>query len=448
MGKKDRKDIETSIKIGKKKIIPFSFLNVKFDTIDRNTVKRHLLFLIIASLITKLLILFVTTSVFHSFIDFFDFQYYFEHALLVTNGKIPYVDFSFDYPPLAFIPIFLAFIPAFILNNIFAFVYSFQILMVVCDTIIIICIYFIGLKIYNEKTAFIAAVLYSTAFSVAYFVLTKYDAFPTCILMIAVLFTIYGMNVRGYFAAIFGFFTKIFPAISLPFMVLYNAKTTSLKKELFTVLKIGIPVTVILLLPIVLLKPGVLISYFSSSLVRTDLYVNTASYSLYAYLHDVLNLGISTTVISNIMYFLMGVAVLVLVVIAYNVPGKNPRHLVKLLLLSIFIVVFCMKYHSPQYIVWFTPFVCLLIADTLYGIVTFYFTQILTYLEFPLLFGTLYTNGTYVSPMGSYGWYLALFFFTLLYAAYIVLIYLAVKPLLPDVKKYKVDFEKIFIKKR
>ena len=231
-------------------------------------------------------------------------------------------------------------------------------------------------------------------------------------------------------------------------MVLYNAKTTSLKKELFTVLKIGIPVTVILLLPIVLLKPGVLISYFSSSLVRTDLYVNTASYSLYAYLHDVLNLGISTTVISNIMYFLMGVAVLVLVVIAYNVPGKNPRHLVKLLLLSIFIVVFCMKYHSPQYIVWFTPFVCLLIADTLYGIITFYFTQILTYLEFPLLFGTLYTNGTYVSPMGSYGWYLALFFFTLLYAAYIVLIYLAVKPLLPDVKKYKVDFEKIFIKKR
>lgn len=138
-------------KKGKKNVPAFSLFTLSFGSLDSRVIKRQILFLILVSLVTKFLILFATTSVFHSFIDFFDFQYYFEHALSVTNGKIPYVDFGFDYPPLAFIPIFLAFIPAYLLNNIFAFVYSFQILMVICDTIIIICIYLIGLKIYNEK---------------------------------------------------------------------------------------------------------------------------------------------------------------------------------------------------------------------------------------------------------------------------------------------------------
>lgn len=265
--------------------------------------------------------------------------------------------------------------------------------------------------------------------------------------MVAVLFTIYGMNTRGYVVVIAGFLAKIFPIISIPFVVLYNTKTTSLKQELYTILKIGIPVTAILLLPVILLKPGVLVSYFSASLVRTDIYVNTATYTIYAYLHDVMNLGISTTIISNLMYLLMGFVLLVLVVFTYVDPRKDPNHLLKLLLLSIFTVVSCMKYHSPQYIVWFTPFVCLLIADTLYGVTAFYFTQILTYLEFPLLFGTLYTNDKYISPVGSYGWYLALFFFTLEYAAYIVLVYLAVKPSVSHLKKFKDDFEKKIIKK-
>ena len=35
MGKKNKKDTEPSGKRGKKGIIPFSFLNVKFDTIDK-----------------------------------------------------------------------------------------------------------------------------------------------------------------------------------------------------------------------------------------------------------------------------------------------------------------------------------------------------------------------------------------------------------------------------
>jgi hypothetical protein len=169
--------------------------------------------------------------------------------------------------------------------------------------------------------------------------------------------------------------------------------------------------------------------------------VNTATNTLYAYLHDVFNLGIPATAVSNVMYLIMGLILLLLAVAAWVDPKKEPRHLVKFLLVAVFTVVFCLKYHSPQYIIWFTPFVCLLVADSLSGVILFYGTQVLTYLEFPLLFGTLYVNGKYLSPAGSSGWYLALFFFTLVYAAYIVLVYLAVKPSMVHVKKFRNNFE-------
>jgi hypothetical protein len=419
----------------------FSFFGISCDGIDSDLIKRHIFYLALLSVLTKVIIFFTTTFIFHSFIDYFDFQYYLQSASNIAQGQIPYVSFGFDYPPLAFIPIILAFIPAVLLNNTGIFVLLFQVQMVICDIVIVICVYLIGLKLYTEKTAFTGALLYATAFSAAYFVLTKYDAFPTSILMLAVLFSVYSKKVQGYLALVIGFFVKIFPVIALPFIVLYNAKSTSLKQEIVSILKIGIPVLVILLLPFLLLKPEILLSYFSGSLVRNDVYVNTATNTLYAYLHDVVNLGIPATAVSNVMYLIMGLMLLLLAVAAWVDPKKEPRHLIKFLLVAVFTVVFCLKYHSPQYIIWFTPFVCLLVADSLTGVILFYGTQVLTYLEFPLLFGTLYVNGEYLSPAGSYGWYLALFFFTLVYAAYLALVYLAVKPTMAHVKKFRSNLE-------
>jgi hypothetical protein len=72
MGKKNKIDVEPSDKRGKKGKAPFSFLNVEFGNVDLQTVKRHLLILILASLLTKFIVIFATTSVFHSFIDLFD----------------------------------------------------------------------------------------------------------------------------------------------------------------------------------------------------------------------------------------------------------------------------------------------------------------------------------------------------------------------------------------
>ncbi len=443
MGKKSKTDVEPSIVKGKKRKMPFTFLSVEFDNLDKETVKRHIFFLILASIVTKLLVLFVTTAVFHSFIDYFDIGTYFNHATPLLEGQVPYVNYQIEYPILTFVPIVLALIPAILTHNPDAFVFSFQLLMVLCDIVIVLCVYFIGLKIWSEKTAFLAGILYATAFSTAYFVLTKSDAFPTSLLMGALLFTIYGMNNRGYISATLGFFTKIFPVIALPFMVFYNSKKTSLKHEIISAGKIFVLFCVVLLLPFVLINPQILQTYLFATGGSVGIYVNTVTYTLYAYLHDVFHLGISAATISTLMYVIMGVILILLLYISYADLKQKSKTLLKLVLCAIFCLVFFTKFHSPQYIVWFTPLLALLVADNLIKIVLFYCAQLFAYIEFPLMFRTYYVNLEYVNPVGSAGWYLTLFFFTVEYLVLIILMYYAVRPqegIITKLKKYYPGF--------
>jgi hypothetical protein len=391
-------------------------------------VKRHILSLIGISLITKIILFFITLDVFHSFFDLFDILSYFQTAVDIANGQLPYITYNVNYPILFLIPTLLAFIPASFTLMVLTFIYSFQILMVLCDIVTILCIYFIALKTWDEKTAFIAGIVYATAFSTAYFVLTKYDAFPTCLLMVAVLFTVYGMNRKGYLFAALGFFAKIFPAIALPFMVLYNAKSTSVRQELVSAGKIFLLFCLILLLPFILINPDVIRTYFFATGGSVGVYANTATYTLYTYLHDVLHLGITPATTSTIMYALMGIALILLFYIAYADSEKNPITLLKLVACAIFCLVFFTKFHSPQYIVWFTPLLCLLVSDNMYKILLFYVTQVFAYIEFPLMFGRFYTNLEYVNPVGSADWYLTLFFFTIEYLALLILVYLIIRP--------------------
>jgi hypothetical protein len=434
MGKKRKDEIIPSVKKEKKGRIPFTVLNERFDNPDVNVVKLHIFYIILVSVMTKIVVLFLTTSVFQSFVDLFDFEYYLDHGMMTVNGQIPYLDFPFDYPPLALVPILLAIIPALATMNPYAFIYTFQALMVFCDICTVLCIYFIGLKIYDEKKAFLSALLYSVAFSTAYFVLTKYDAFPTCLLMVAVLFTIYGMNLRGYLADTAGALAKIFPLIVLPFIALYNAKMTSLKEEIFQLLKIFVPLFLVVVLPVLFLKPEIISQYFSASLIRSTAYVNTPTYVVYAIFHEILNIDISIALISNLMYALMGIILLFLVYFALTLEKINQITLLKLMALSIFSVVFFMKYHSPQYLVWFTPIVCLLVADRLYAVALFFFAQIMTYIEFPLLFGSFYTNAEYLNPVNSTGYLLTVGFFCLEYLVLLLLIFVAVNPSINHMK--------------
>ncbi len=421
---------------------PFRFCGITFGSANAMTVRNHLLTLIGLSVIVKLCVLFATIFIFNSFIDTFDHQYYLQNFISMMDGKIPYADFGFDYPPLAFLPIALAFIPALLFNSAGAFILSFQALMVVCDVVIVACVYLIGLKLFPEKTAFLAGILYATAFAGAYFVLTKYDAFPTALLMLAILFTIYKRPTGGYLAATAGLLAKIYPIIVLPFIILYNSATTSLKNELCSILKILLPIIIILGVPILIFKQSIITSYIGGSLIRTDVYVNTATNTVFAFFDTVLQISVPASLISAVMYGVMAIVLLLLLFYAWITRDLKEKTLIKLVALALFVVVFCMKYHSPQYILWFLPLVCLLVADSLAGIAMFYITQVVAYIEFPLAFGTLYVNTSYVSPVGTPGWYVAWLFFTIESVLFLALMYYAIRPTRAHIDKILTFFRK------
>ena len=109
---------------------------------------------------------------------------------MLLQGQFPFSS-DFQYPVLIFVPLTLAIVPALLFQNAMAFVYTFQGLMILCDIVTTVCVYLIGLMFWNESTAFRAGLTYACAFSAGYFVITKYDAFPTSLLMLALLFTVY-----------------------------------------------------------------------------------------------------------------------------------------------------------------------------------------------------------------------------------------------------------------
>jgi hypothetical protein len=428
MGKKNRDEDVPVTRRGKRESTAFTFLGTRFDNPDKSVIKRHIGQLIAASVLAKILISLVTPAVFNSFVDYFDIGVYLNSALPLLDGRLPYINYPFEYPVLMFIPIILAFIPAMFMQDPLVFILSFQFLMVVCDIVVVLSVYFIGLKIYPEKTAFIAGLVYATAFSTAYFVITKSDAFPTAILMLGLLFTVYGMNTRGYAGAAAGFFAKIFPVVALPFMVLYHAKKTSLKEELLCAGTIFFVFCLVLLIPLAIVNPATISTYLFAAGGTVGVYVNTATYTLYAYLHDVLSLGISTGTISAVMYGIMGLLLLTLAYLAYTDREIREKTLVKYVLCAIFCLVFFTKFHSPQYIVWFTPLLALLVADDPVKIGLFYASQVLAYIEFPLMFGLWYSNLAYTNPAGTPGWYLTLLFFTVEFIVLLMLVYYSVRP--------------------
>ncbi|WP_292370344.1 hypothetical protein [Methanoregula sp. UBA64] len=428
MGNKNKSLGEEFEKKGKKTNKSWIFLDNPFKKTDVGIIKHHLFLLIVCSLLTKVAVFFATPLIFHSFIDYYDLGYYLQHGVYLMQGQLPYLNYNFEYPVLLFVPIILSLIPALLLQNAWGFIYTFQILMIICDIITLLCVYLIVLKLRNERTAFIAGLIYATAFSTAYFVITKYDAFPTCFLMIAVLFTIYEKNMRSYLAAALGFFAKIFPAITFPFIILYHAKKTSLKQEIIDVCKVIVPFALVFILPLIIIRPDALKSYLFATGASVGVYVNTVTYTIYSWLNGLWHIGITTGEISVCMYLLMAAVLFYLIYKSYKSTENRQETLIKCLLCALIAVIYLTKFHSPQYIVWFTPLLCILVADDLYKIILFYLFQIFAFIEFPLMFGGFYTNNQYTNPTGSLGWYVTLVFFTLQYCILLLLMYVTIRP--------------------
>jgi hypothetical protein len=375
--------------------------------------------LILSPIITVIAVGLAGRIAFGSLTDLFDFQIYYQAVENILHGQMPWANgVEFYYPPLAFVPLLIAYAISLVGGGFLSFAIAMWMLMLICTIITTFCVYFSGLKIYSEKTAYIAAILNATAFSVAYYSLCRFDPFPACLAMAAVLATLYGDKVTGYLASVFGLFVKIWPVAVFPFLWLYNARDTSPMEEgkarAFAFLAGG-----------GLLFGLMILGGYDKFLGYADrVYCNTVPYTVDQYL-QLLGIAIPFGIIATLFRILTVLFVIGALYVMYRQP-KNIALMLKMILAVIIVITAFSQYRSPQYIVWFTPFAALLVADDIRGILLFISVQVLAYIEYPLGYGVLYVNDTYVSEWG-------LVFFTIFFLMIGLLLWQALKMERPDI---------------
>lgn len=396
----------------KKKIQHHSFMGIPTYSIDRGSIIRHLVILSVISIFTKITTVLVTTNIFHSFVDLFDISVYLGYAVKITQGQLPYLDFSFEYPILFLVPVIVPMLPTLLTLDPYTYVLSFQIFTTLLDVCNVILVYFIALAIYKDNKAFFAGLLYATAFSSCYFVLTKYDVFPTFLLLLSLFFTLHYMKNKGYIAAVLGFFTKVFPIISIPYYIIYNKESDSYRHEIFNFIKYTFPVWLIFIIPFILISPDFVKPYIFATGGAVDVYVNTATNTLYNVIHYVLGIPASMNSVSLLMSVLMIAVCFLLLIYAIRRNIKSPLRLVVFIYLTIFSLIFFTKFHSPQYIVWLTPLLAIILCHSFGKIALYYLLQCIVYIEFPLMWNAYYVNKNYIASFGTTEWWITLGFFT------------------------------------
>jgi hypothetical protein len=374
--------------------------------------------LIAATLLTCFWTIIITEFVVNTFIDTYDAGLYYQAMNNVFSWMIPWANgVDFRYPPLAVIPMVASYLISQVTGNQEWFLISMWILMIICDIITVFCVYLIARKVYPEYTAFISALLTATAIASTYFTLTKFDAFPTALMMLAILFTVYEDKTKGYLMSVAGMFAKLFPIGAFPFLWIYNSRDTSLihegKKRAFWIAEIGAA----------LLAGFWVIGYNRFLEYASEIYCDTIPYLVSQYL---LTSGITIPfpILSNVFRLLTVIAILLIVWWAVTGP-KTITRMIQCILLSLWVVVFFSQYRSPEYIVWFTPLIALLLADSYLGIALFSAIQFIEYIAFPWGFYKIWVNANYTSQ-----W--AIPFFTVYFLIYGVLVLFVIRKQGPD----------------
>jgi len=378
-----------------------------WKTFDLDLLKRDIFIIVILSIITKLAVLFVTANIFHSFIDMYDTVIYFNYSVNVLHGMVPYVDFSVEYPQLFFIAALLPLIPAVIVQDGNAYVPAFRVLMSVFDIFTAVLVYFIAARLFDQKKAVISGVLYAAAFASAYFVITKYDAFPTFLLMLSIFLFIYGKELAGYFTSGIGFLVKWFPAIPLPYYLMFDLKNKKGKNEIIRAVAITAIGILIVFIPFLILNYNGFLDTYSRHVGRAS-----EALSFVFYIDFILNnLAGFTRSFEAVSIFLMVILELLFIWYYWKYKKADHKTLCAFIFFSIFIFVLLNKVFSPQYMLWLTPFLALFLADSLQNILVFFISQIWLYLEFPLLFRGIYFTDTYYTGNGKCLYFCPLHFF-------------------------------------
>ena len=367
-----------------------SIWGIKFPGKELAEIRRHFALLIVISIITKFAVIFLTTGIFRSFIDIFDISVYFQYATQILGGEIPYIDFPLEYPQLSLIVILVPLIFTMLTQDPSTYLVAHQVFMSVFDILTTLLVYLVALRIYNQKSAFISGVLSATAFSSAYFVLTKYDAFPTFLLMLAVFLFVYRKETYGYLSATAGFLAKWFPGFAIPYFVIHEQMSGKSLGAIGRNIVVAASLFLVVTLPFAILNSSGFLATYTTHTGRS-----TLAHSFCYYIDFVLESVLGLSFFARISLFLMILVQILLLGYYYSTKNTSVEYLCAFLFFSTFVFVILNNVFSPQYILWITPFLAIFLIHSYKEVILFYAIQIWMYLEFPILYRSIYINDGY-----------------------------------------------------
>jgi len=317
-----------------------------------------------------------------------DILLYYHYAGLVVGGQIPYADFLLEYPPLLFIPAIIAYIPTILLHSFSLYLFSYMTLMYIFDAATLICVYFIARDFYGNKKAFLCGFLYVTAIAAAFFVPLTYDIVATFLLILSFFLFLNRNIVAAYFTATFGFLTKWFPVFTFPFYTIYAIKKQRDIVKVRNGILLSILAVLVVSVPFALLNwKGFLFTY------TFHLNRSIQTHSMIYYGDAISHFFLNGEYFSPFSLVLLIVAETGLIFWYYRYMDMEYQSLCYALFLSVFFFILFNKVFSASYIVWITPFLALFLAHSPRHILLFYLSQLVIYIETPLLYGVVFGDG-------------------------------------------------------
>ena len=325
--------------------------------------------------------LFVISSV-----DYWDIERrFYQFATRIYKWqKIPYVNYPLEYPQLAggLFQLIYSFQP----GNLHAFALSLHVIQLPLELLTTAIIYKIALSIYSERHASAAALFYNLSPIVLHTWVSRYDSIPVFLTVASLYLILRRRYTFSFLMVAVGIMFKWYPAVLILPYLGYMRGGESSQRDIVRSLTVLGGFCIAIVLPFIVLSPQFFLESYVFHLGRGWNYQ-----SLWMLLTLVLRRfstpEIPVGTVSNVSMFLQSVGCISILALRI----KEPRELIRACSYVLMIFVFFTKFYSPQYVVWFTPFLLLSMAgswDWLLQILV----QASVYVEYPVLWNLRFSE--------------------------------------------------------
>jgi hypothetical protein len=343
----------------------------------------------------------------------YDIDIFYRYSLNIIQGKVPYRDFSVEYPPLALLPIVF---PQ-LLNSVLIGSYrGYELLFYIQNLLLI---FFIGISVqaivsdcrFKELSHYILLFYLLLILLVGRHVLVYFDSFPALLTMLALLATVKSRPSLCGVALACGAAAKLYPVILLP---VFSLSYISKKRYSWLLKLLGafFSTTLLLLsifspfglnnvfrfleyhklrgLEIESIPAGILFLAHKLGWIKLHLESNYGAIHLNRSLLTERIIGLLPPIF--LLFFLLAMISISMCLRirenndVNNIDISNYKILIIGIILAILIFIISNKVFSPQYLIWLLPFIPFLKRGQ---IALFAIICILTVLICPILFGEL-----------------------------------------------------------